>query len=97
MKNAGQLITDMLEDKDLSVKFREGLNRLRGDKTLDFVDACVLVAGEQGYELSMDEVKDIQSVMRGETSGIGIELSEEALEAIAGGSLENDLYRAFYC
>ena len=97
MKNANQLILDMVEDKDLSVSFREGLNRLRGDETLDIVDACVLVARELGYGLSVDEVRDILSVMRGETSDIDIELSKEALEAVAGGFLENDLYRAYYC
>ena len=97
MKNADQLIIDMVEDKDLSVKFREGLNKLREDDALGIEDACVLVARELGYGLSVDEVKSIQSVMRGDATDVSTELSKEALEAIAGGYLENDVYRAFYC
>ena len=82
MKNAEQLSADMTADEALRAKFRESLNKLRGDKTLSITEASRQVARELGYEISDEEAKKLITARRQASKG---KLSDEELDNVAGG------------
>ena len=84
MKNAKDLIIDM-KAEELLKKFHEGLNKLRGDETLSFVEAGVRVACELGYEISEDETKTFTAGLRNRRGEGKTQLSDEELDKVAGG------------
>ena len=81
MKNAEQFSADMKADDALRAKFREGLNKLRGDKTLSITEASRQVARELGYEISEEETKKLMAQQRTPMR----ELTDSELENVAGG------------
>ena len=80
MKNAEQFRTDMKADEALRAKFREGINKLRGDKTLSMAEAGQRVARELGYEISDEEAKKFTTQRASKAK-----LSDSELDNAAGG------------
>ena len=81
MKNAEQFSADMKADDALRAKFREGLNKLRGDKTLSITEASRQVARELGYQVSDEETKKLMAQQRTPMR----ELTDSELENVAAG------------
>ena len=85
MKNAEQLMLDMKADEELRKKFREGLNKLRGDETLSVMEAGRRVARELGYEVSEDKAKPFIARLQNRRGQDKTQLSDEELDNVAGG------------
>ena len=85
MKNVEQLIIDMKADEELRKKFREGLNKLRGDETLSVMEAGRRVARELGYEVSEDEAKSFITRFQNRRGQDKTQLNDDELENVAGG------------
>ena len=85
MKNVEQLIIDMKADEELRKKFREGLNKLRGDETLSVMEAGRRVARELGYEVSEDEAKPFITRLQNRRGQDKTQLADDELENVAGG------------
>ena len=87
MKNTEQLIIDMKADEELRKKFREGLNKLRGDETLSVMEAGRRVARELGYEVSEDEAKSFITRWQNRRGQDKTKLNDDELDNVAGGGV----------
>jgi len=87
MKNTEQLIIDMKADEELRKKFHEGLNKLRGDKTLSVMEAGRRVARELGYEVSEDDAKTFITRLQNRHGQGKIQLNDDELDNVAGGDV----------
>ena len=83
MSSLEQFIADLKADQELRGKFQECTNKLRSDEKLSMNDAVLRAAGELGYEISDDEVKQVRSESRYKQ-----QLSDEELDNVAGGEAD---------
>ena len=83
MSNLERLITDLKADEELRGKFQECTNKLRSDEKISMNEAVLRAAGELGYEISDEEVKQVRSESRYKQ-----QLSDEELDSVAGGDAD---------
>lgn len=86
MKNAEQFYEDVKNDPKLMEQFREEMNQLRADDSLDMAQAGILAAGKLGYKASLDDAKEILARMQIRKNRKNQMLSDDELEAVSGGA-----------
>ena len=85
MKNAEQLLKDLMSNEELRKKAHEELNKLRSDKSLGVYEAASKVARDLGYEVSEDEMKNLIFGIQNRKDESVTGLSDDELEQVAGG------------